>query len=273
LRDASSGPDQGAYYHPHFLRGLEHRDQCRFIRRIKVKGLGPRKPGSPATEPNFYKFPPLGMRPVLAARVTGSPSSSTPRASPPIMPYVGMGGADLASGRFSGLDYSSWASKAAHHRMAHGVPDSSGPCSGSSWMTSPPPQGLWYTSAAAGSFPGCSTMVGSWRPSALTYPSFPGVVGSSLPFTKLRASQLFAIATAIASGDATEEGPPGGSHPPTGLSTTRGPGRNDPSSSGRRPMPSPVGPGWLASSRTDLGPYRRPVPVRLPARSAGLPSE
>jgi hypothetical protein len=58
-----AGQDKGGYYHELFLRSkrfLSHR-----IQRIKIKGTGARKPGSPETEPNFYIAPFL-------------PSTSTP---------------------------------------------------------------------------------------------------------------------------------------------------------------------------------------------------
>jgi hypothetical protein len=50
-----AGRDKGGYYHELFLRSkrfLSHR-----IQRIKIKGAGARKPGSPETEPNFYNVP------------------------------------------------------------------------------------------------------------------------------------------------------------------------------------------------------------------------
>jgi hypothetical protein len=50
-----AGRDKGGYYHELFLRSkrfLSHR-----IQRVKVKGEGARKPGSPDTEPNFYNAP------------------------------------------------------------------------------------------------------------------------------------------------------------------------------------------------------------------------
>jgi hypothetical protein len=50
-----AGRDKGGYYHELFLRSkhfLSHR-----IQRIKIKGTGARKPGSPDTEPSFYNAP------------------------------------------------------------------------------------------------------------------------------------------------------------------------------------------------------------------------
>jgi hypothetical protein len=45
-------PDRNAYYHPSFIKGK--RDLCRYIRRVKYKGTGPRKPSRPEEQPNFY---------------------------------------------------------------------------------------------------------------------------------------------------------------------------------------------------------------------------
>jgi hypothetical protein len=50
-----TGRDKGGYYHELFLRSkrfLSYR-----IQRMKIKGTGARKPGSPETEPNFYNAP------------------------------------------------------------------------------------------------------------------------------------------------------------------------------------------------------------------------
>jgi hypothetical protein len=50
-----TGRDKGGYYHELFLRSkrfLSYR-----IQRMKIKGTGARKPGSPETEPNFYIAP------------------------------------------------------------------------------------------------------------------------------------------------------------------------------------------------------------------------
>jgi hypothetical protein len=272
---AEIGPDQGAYYHPHFLRGLEHRDQCRFIRRIKVKGLGPRKPSSPASEPNFYKFPPLGARPSIGAtraigcsRPNATTPSGTPRASPPVTPHVGVRGGDLlvSSGRFASLDSSTWTpSKVAHLGMAQGVGGPIGPCFGSrAWLASTPPQALWNMAADSGSFPAGPFMrSGRFPGTAATYPLFPATTaGSSLPFTKLRASQLFAIATAIAAGDATEEGLS------RSLPSSRGPWL---ASSGQHLRP--VGPGALAARPMDPSLFSHPAAGGFPARLLGLPSE
>jgi hypothetical protein len=47
-----AGRDKGGYYHELFLRSKRFLSQR--IQRIKIKGLGARKPSSPETEPNFY---------------------------------------------------------------------------------------------------------------------------------------------------------------------------------------------------------------------------
>ena len=46
------GRDKGAYYHEMFLRGKAF--LAKQIKRVKIKGQGPRKPNRPETEPNFY---------------------------------------------------------------------------------------------------------------------------------------------------------------------------------------------------------------------------
>jgi hypothetical protein len=45
--------DRNAYHHPCFVK--YDRDVCRFIRRVKCKGAGPRKPSNPEEQPNFYR--------------------------------------------------------------------------------------------------------------------------------------------------------------------------------------------------------------------------
>jgi HSF-type DNA-binding len=45
-------PDRNAYYHPYFVKS--DRGLCKHIRRSRYKGKGPRKPGRPEDEPNFY---------------------------------------------------------------------------------------------------------------------------------------------------------------------------------------------------------------------------
>jgi len=53
----TSGTDKGAYYHELFLRG---KDALAYrIQRLKIKGTGVRKAGSPETEPCFYSMPSL----------------------------------------------------------------------------------------------------------------------------------------------------------------------------------------------------------------------
>jgi hypothetical protein len=50
-----TGRDKGGYYHELFLRSKLF--LSRRIQRMKIKGTGARKPGSPETEPNFYIAP------------------------------------------------------------------------------------------------------------------------------------------------------------------------------------------------------------------------
>jgi hypothetical protein len=50
-----AGRDKGGYYHELFLRSKLF--LSRRIQRMKIKGTGARKPGSPETEPNFYIAP------------------------------------------------------------------------------------------------------------------------------------------------------------------------------------------------------------------------
>lgn len=51
----SSSQDKGGYYNELFLKGKP--ELACFIKRIKRKGTGPRKPDSPDNEPNFYAMP------------------------------------------------------------------------------------------------------------------------------------------------------------------------------------------------------------------------
>jgi hypothetical protein len=55
LLTLSAGPDKRSCYHPNFLRGRP--ELVREIRRITVKGTGPRRPNNPEEEPNFYALP------------------------------------------------------------------------------------------------------------------------------------------------------------------------------------------------------------------------
>lgn len=48
-----AGPDKGAYYHPFFVKGRPCLSD--HIPRMKIKGAGPRRPGRPELEPNFYE--------------------------------------------------------------------------------------------------------------------------------------------------------------------------------------------------------------------------
>jgi hypothetical protein len=86
-----TGRDKGGYYHELFLRSkrfLSHR-----IQRMKIKGTGARKPGSPETEPNFYNtaFLPSTSVPTSNNTLVSSMVSNM-LASGPNM-YPGTGGA------------------------------------------------------------------------------------------------------------------------------------------------------------------------------------
>jgi hypothetical protein len=80
-----AGQDKGGYYHELFLRSkrfLSHR-----IQRIKIKGLGARKPSSPETEPNFYNAPHL---PATRAPIENAPVSFVGN-MPPSGPNMALG--------------------------------------------------------------------------------------------------------------------------------------------------------------------------------------
>jgi hypothetical protein len=77
---SSAGPDKGSCYHPNFLRGQP--GLVREIRRITVKGTGPRRPNNPEEEPNFYALPFLpkstnGAKSVPAVRAEREPQAQT----------------------------------------------------------------------------------------------------------------------------------------------------------------------------------------------------
>jgi len=57
FRRITQGPDAGAYYHQLFLRGRPQ--LCMRMVRQKVKGTGYKQPTDVASEPNFYKIPPI----------------------------------------------------------------------------------------------------------------------------------------------------------------------------------------------------------------------
>ena len=50
----TTGPDQGCYYHPMFLRGRDF--LCERMVRTKIKGKGRKPLPSPETEPDFYNM-------------------------------------------------------------------------------------------------------------------------------------------------------------------------------------------------------------------------
>jgi hypothetical protein len=77
---SSAGPDKGSCYHPNFLRGQP--ELAREIRRITVKGTGPRRPNNPEEEPNFYALPflpksPNGAKSMPAVRAEHEPQAQT----------------------------------------------------------------------------------------------------------------------------------------------------------------------------------------------------
>jgi hypothetical protein len=85
-----TGRDKGGYYHELFLRSkrfLSHR-----IDRMKIKGTGARKPGSPETEPGFYNAPFLPSTSVSGKNAQVSSMVSNMMALGPNM-YPGTGGA------------------------------------------------------------------------------------------------------------------------------------------------------------------------------------
>ena len=55
FRRLTSGPDKGAYYHEHFLRGQRARVQQ--LNRHKIKGVSARRPVVQDTEHNILKMP------------------------------------------------------------------------------------------------------------------------------------------------------------------------------------------------------------------------
>lgn len=68
----STGPDKGAHYHEYFLRHREY--LCFRVRRIRLKGTGPRGAANPDQEPNFYKMDPMEpMEPLPSMTMTVPP--------------------------------------------------------------------------------------------------------------------------------------------------------------------------------------------------------
>ena len=56
FRRLTASEDRGCYYHELFLRGRH--DLIKQMMRIRIKGTGCKFKSSPATEPNFYSYPP-----------------------------------------------------------------------------------------------------------------------------------------------------------------------------------------------------------------------
>jgi hypothetical protein len=56
----TDGPDKGAWYHPHFLRGKP--SSLRLVTRTAIKkNTTDRKVAKPEARPNFYVMPPIEM--------------------------------------------------------------------------------------------------------------------------------------------------------------------------------------------------------------------
>lgn len=72
LRLTHKGPDSGAYYNEHFLRGLPH--LCTQMHRTRVKGYGVRQSSSPETEPDFYSM--KAVNPPSQERIVEAPPSN-----------------------------------------------------------------------------------------------------------------------------------------------------------------------------------------------------
>lgn len=70
LRLTRKGLDHGAYYHELSLRGKPH--LCSGILRKRVKGYWVRQSSSPATEPDFYSMPAVGLPGGDAASANGA---------------------------------------------------------------------------------------------------------------------------------------------------------------------------------------------------------
>jgi hypothetical protein len=69
--------DRNAYYHPLFVR--DDRDLCRYIRRVKCKGDGPRKPSNPQDQPDFYSDRDPFRTAALSSRAARPPTKSPAR--------------------------------------------------------------------------------------------------------------------------------------------------------------------------------------------------
>jgi hypothetical protein len=82
-----SGRDKGGYYHELFLRSKLF--LSRRIQRMKIKGTGARKPGSPETEPNFYIAPSLPSTNIPTKNAQVSMIGGTMASGPNMYPGTG----------------------------------------------------------------------------------------------------------------------------------------------------------------------------------------
>jgi hypothetical protein len=82
-----TGRDKGGYYHELFLRSKHF--LSRRIQRMKIKGTGARKPGSPETEPNFYIAPFLPSTSISNKNAQVSMIGGTMASGPNMFPGTG----------------------------------------------------------------------------------------------------------------------------------------------------------------------------------------
>jgi hypothetical protein len=111
-----TGRDKGGYYNELFLRSkrfLSYR-----INRIKIKGTGARKPGSPETEPSFYNAPFLPSTSFPSKSTQVSSMVSNMNALGPNM-YPGTGG---AMSLHQALAYPAFGACLPHHRVQFAPP-------------------------------------------------------------------------------------------------------------------------------------------------------
>jgi len=76
-RVTGPGPNKGAYHHPYFLRS--HPELALKMRRTRINGKGTRRPGNPATEPDFVEMEPLPpIKPGTVVDIPMDSSSTAP---------------------------------------------------------------------------------------------------------------------------------------------------------------------------------------------------